>query len=156
MRAVAGSAGSPHTDYSIQLKEARDQILQLSNRDALTGALNRARVSRPPERAMDRPNATVLNPPCSINVDQFANVNDKLRRGRWRPDDQTISRRLINKMRSTDSIARLGTMNSPGARRRRPALTETIAEKNGLDIRAHAAQRSAGPVEPASAPRSSG
>ncbi|MEE4143810.1 MAG: bifunctional diguanylate cyclase/phosphodiesterase [Halieaceae bacterium] len=96
-------------DYSIQLKEARDQIQQLSNRDALTGALNRAGFRAHLERAMDRSERYGFNTALLyINVDQFANVNDNYGEADGDLMIKTISRRLINKMRSTDSIARLG------------------------------------------------
>jgi diguanylate cyclase (GGDEF)-like protein len=96
-------------DYSIQLKEARDQILQLSNRDALTGALNRAGFRAHLERAMNRSERYGFNTALLyINVDQFANVNDNYGEADGDLMIKTISRRLINKMRSTDSIARLG------------------------------------------------
>ena len=96
-------------DYSIQLKEARDQILQLSNRDALTGALNRAGFRAHLERAMDRfERYGFKSALLYINVDQFANVNDNYGEADGDLMIKTISRRLINKMRSTDSIARLG------------------------------------------------
>ena len=96
-------------DYSIQLKEARDQILQLSNRDALTGALNRAGFRAHLERAMDRSERYGFNTALLyINVDQFANVNDNYGEADGDLMIKSISRRLINKMRSTDSIARLG------------------------------------------------
>lgn len=96
-------------DYSIQLKEARDQILLLSNRDPLTGSLNRAGFRAHLERAMDRSERygfkTAL---LYINMDQFANINDNYGEADGDLMIKTISRRLINKMRSTDSIARLG------------------------------------------------
>lgn len=96
-------------DYSIQLKEARDQILQLSNRDALTGALNRAGFRAHLERAMDRSERYGFKSALLyINVDQFANVNDNYGEADGDLMIKTISRRLLNKMRSTDSIARLG------------------------------------------------
>ena len=96
-------------DYSIQLKEARDQILQLSNRDALTGALNRAGFRAHLERAMDRSERYGFNTALLyINIDQFANINDHYGEADGDLMIKTISRRLINKMRSTDSIARLG------------------------------------------------
>ena len=96
-------------DYSIQLKQARDQILQLSNRDSLTGALNRAGFRAHLERAMVRSERYGFNSALLyINVDQFANVNDNYGETDGDLMIQTISRRLINKMRSTDSIARLG------------------------------------------------
>lgn len=96
-------------DYSIQLKEARDQILLLSNRDPLTGSLNRAGFRAHLERAMDRSERygfkTAL---LYINMDQFANINDNYGEADGDLMIKTISRRLLNKMRSTDSIARLG------------------------------------------------
>lgn len=96
-------------DYSIQLKEAREQILQLSNRDTLTGALNRAGFRAHLERAMERSQRYGFNSALLyINVDQFANVNDNYGEADGDLMIKTISRRLLNKMRSTDSIARLG------------------------------------------------
>jgi diguanylate cyclase (GGDEF)-like protein len=96
-------------DYSIQLKRARDTIQQLSNRDSLTGALNRAGFRAHMERAMERSErydfSTAL---LYINMDQFSNINDHYGEGDGDLLIKTISRRLINKMRSTDSIARLG------------------------------------------------
>ena len=96
-------------DYSIQLKEAREEILQLSNRDGLTGALNRAGFRAHLERAMDRSERYGFNTALLyINVDQFANINDNYGEADGDLMIKTISRRLINKLRSTDSIARLG------------------------------------------------
>jgi diguanylate cyclase (GGDEF)-like protein len=96
-------------DYSIQLKEAKDQIKLLSNRDPLTGALNRAGFRAHLERAMNRSERygfkTAL---IYINIDQFANINDNYGEADGDLMIKTISRRLLNKMRSTDSIARLG------------------------------------------------
>ena len=96
-------------DYSIQLKRARDTIQQLSSRDPLTGALNRAGFRAHMERAMERSErygfSTAL---LCINMDQFANINDHYGEADGDLLIKTISRRLINKMRSTDSIARLG------------------------------------------------
>ena len=43
-----------------------------------------------------------------INIDQFANVNDHYGESDGDIMIKSISRRLINKMRSSDSIARLG------------------------------------------------
>ncbi|TDG15154.1 EAL domain-containing protein [Seongchinamella unica] len=96
-------------DYSIQLKRARDTIKQLSSRDSLTGALNRTGFRAHMERAMERSErygfSTAL---LYINMDQFANINDHYGETDGDLLIKTISRRLINKMRSTDSIARLG------------------------------------------------
>jgi diguanylate cyclase (GGDEF)-like protein len=96
-------------DYSIQLKQARDQIRQLSSRDTLTGALNRAGFRAHLERAIHRSERYGFNTALLyINVDQFANINDNYGEADGDLMIKTISRRLINKMRSTDSIARLG------------------------------------------------
>ncbi len=96
-------------DYSIKLKQARAQIRQLSNRDTLTGALNRVGFRAHLERAMSRSERygfkTAL---LYINIDQFANINDHYGEADGDVMIKSISRRLINKLRSTDSIARLG------------------------------------------------
>jgi diguanylate cyclase (GGDEF)-like protein len=96
-------------DYSIKLKAAREQIQQLSSRDSLTGALNRTGFRAHVERAMDRSErygfSTAL---LYINIDQFANINDHYGESDGDLMIKTISQRLINKLRSTDSIARLG------------------------------------------------
>ena len=96
-------------DYSIQLKNARDTIQKLSNRDTLTGTLNRAGFRAHLERAMGRSERYGFNTALLyINIDQFANVNDHYGEADGDVMIKSISRRLINKMRSTDSIARLG------------------------------------------------
>ena len=96
-------------DYNIELKQARDTIRQLSNRDSLTGTLNRVGFRAHVERAMERSERYgFITALLYINIDQFANINDHY--GEVSGDEmiQTISRRLLNKLRSTDSIARLG------------------------------------------------
>jgi len=96
-------------DYSIQLKQARETIRQLSNRDSLTGALNRVGFRAHLERAMDRSERYGFNTALLyVNIDQFTNVNDHYGEADGDLAIKTISRRLLNKMRSTDSIARLG------------------------------------------------
>ncbi|AQA18252.1 hypothetical protein BST95_08425 [Halioglobus japonicus] len=96
-------------DYCIQLKQARDKIQQLSNRDGLTGALNRVGFRAHLERAMERSSRYGFNTALLyINMDQFANINDHYGEADGDLLIKTISRRLLNKMRSTDSIARLG------------------------------------------------
>ncbi|MEH6590778.1 MAG: bifunctional diguanylate cyclase/phosphodiesterase [Halioglobus sp.] len=96
-------------DYSIKLKSARDEIQQLSNRDSLTGALNRTGFRAHVERAMSRSERygfkTAL---LYINIDQFSNINDHYGETDGDVMIKTISNRLMNKLRSTDSIARLG------------------------------------------------
>ncbi|MEH6519434.1 MAG: GGDEF domain-containing response regulator [Halioglobus sp.] len=96
-------------DYSIQLKAAREQIQQLSNRDALTGVLNRTGFRAHIERAMSRSERHGFNTALLyINIDQFANINDHYGEADGDQMIKTISTRLLNKLRSTDSIARLG------------------------------------------------
>jgi len=96
-------------DYSIQLKSAQQQIRQLSNRDTLTGALNRIGFRAHLERAMDRSQRYGFNTALLyINIDQFANINDHYGEADGDLMIRTLCRRLMNKMRSTDSIARLG------------------------------------------------
>ena len=96
-------------DYCIQLKQARDKIQQLSNRDTLTGTLNRVGFRAHLERAMGRSERYGFNTALLyINIDQFANVNDHYGEADGDVMIKSISRRLLNKMRSTDSIARLG------------------------------------------------
>ncbi|NQX88603.1 MAG: bifunctional diguanylate cyclase/phosphodiesterase [Halioglobus sp.] len=96
-------------DYSIQLNQAKEQIRQLSNRDALTGALNRVGFRAHLERAMGRSERYGFNTALLyINIDQFAHVNDHYGEADGDIMIKSISRRLINKMRSSDSIARLG------------------------------------------------
>ena len=96
-------------DYTIQLKRAKEQIRQLSNRDPLTGALNRVGFRAHLERAMGRSERYGFNTALLyINIDQFANINDHYGEADGDVMIKSISRRLINKMRSSDSIARLG------------------------------------------------
>lgn len=96
-------------DYNIQLKAAREEIRQLSYRDALTGALNRTGFRAQVERAITRSERygfkTAL---LYINIDQFSNINDHYGEADGDMMIQTISKRLLNKLRSTDKIARLG------------------------------------------------
>ncbi|MAT91685.1 MAG: hypothetical protein CME59_03715 [Halioglobus sp.] len=96
-------------DYSVQLKRAHEKIQRLSNRDSLTGALNRVGFRAHLERAMGRSERYGFNTALLyINIDQFANINDHYGEADGDIMIKSISRRLINKMRSTDSIARLG------------------------------------------------
>jgi diguanylate cyclase (GGDEF)-like protein len=96
-------------DYSTQLKRAREKIQQLSHRDPLTGALNRAGFRAHLERALDRSERygfrTAL---LYIDIDQFSNINDHYGEAEGDLMIKSLSHRLINKLRSTDSIARLG------------------------------------------------
>lgn len=96
-------------DYGIQLRRARLQIEQLSNRDSLTGALNRLGFRAHLERAMERSQrygfTTAL---LYINLDRFANINDHYGEHNGDLMIKTLARRLVNKLRNTDSLARLG------------------------------------------------
>ena len=95
-------------DYCTKLKQANDKIMQLSNRDALTGALNRVGFRAHLDRAMDRSKRYNFNTALLyINIDQFANINDHYGEAEGDLMIKTIARRLIDKMRSTDSIARI-------------------------------------------------
>ncbi|MEJ6539852.1 MAG: bifunctional diguanylate cyclase/phosphodiesterase [Halioglobus sp.] len=96
-------------EYNIQLKLAREQIRQLSNPDTLTGVLNRVGFRAHLERAMDRSKRYGFNTALLyINIDQFTSINDHYDESDGDVMIKTISQRLVNKMRSTDSIARLG------------------------------------------------
>jgi len=96
-------------DYSIELKQARSTIRELSSRDALTGALNRAGFRAHLQRAMQRSQRynfqTAL---LYINIDQFTNINDHF--GELNGDllISSLCQRMASKLRSSDSIARLG------------------------------------------------
>jgi len=96
-------------DYSIQLRQARNRIQQLSNRDSLTGVLNRSGFRAHLERAMERSRRYQFNTALLyINIDEFANVNDH--HGELAGDDliRTLARRMVHQLRNGDSIARIG------------------------------------------------
>jgi diguanylate cyclase (GGDEF)-like protein len=96
-------------DYGIQLKSARQEIQQLSNRDSLTGALNRVGFRAHLERAMDRSERYGFNTALLyINIDGFQQINDYYGEAGGDMLIKTVATRLSNKMRSTDSIARIG------------------------------------------------
>ncbi|MEM1114463.1 MAG: bifunctional diguanylate cyclase/phosphodiesterase [Pseudomonadota bacterium] len=95
-------------DYSIQLKAARERIRQLSNRDTLTGALNRGGFRAHLERAIERSRRYGFKTGLLLfNMDRFSQVNDHY--GEAEGDRMIVmaSKRLVSQMRSTDSIARL-------------------------------------------------
>ncbi len=96
-------------DYTIELGQAREQIQNLSNRDALTGALNRTGFRAHVERAITRSErynfATAL---LYINIDRFSNINDQYGEGAGDQAIKMLARRLSSKKRNTDSVARLG------------------------------------------------
>ena len=96
-------------DYSIQLGHANQKILSLSNRDALTGALNRTGFRAHVERALERSERYKFKTALIyINVDQFTQINDQYGEGAGDQAIKTVYRRLANKKRNTDSVARLG------------------------------------------------
>jgi len=96
-------------DYSIQLKSARETIQKLSNQDPLTGALNRTGFRAHLERALDRSERYGFNTALlCINIDQFGFINDHYGEAGGDLLIKTVARRLQNKMRNIDSIARIG------------------------------------------------
>ncbi len=96
-------------DYSIELKRVRSAIRELSNRDILTGALNRVAFRAHLERAMQRSQRynfkTAL---LYINIDQFTSINDHFGESNGDLLIRSLCRRMASKLRSSDSIARLG------------------------------------------------
>lgn len=96
-------------DYSIELKQARSTIRELSNRDVLTGALNRAGFRAHLERAMHRSQRYSFKTALLyINIDQFTNINDHFGEHNGDLLIKSLCRRMASKLRSSDSIARLG------------------------------------------------
>ena len=96
-------------DYSIELSQARQQIQSLSNRDALTGALNRTSFRAHVERAIERSDRYKFkNALLCINIDRFTQINDQYGEGAGDQAIKMVYRRLANKKRNTDSVARLG------------------------------------------------
>ncbi|MCX2983258.1 GGDEF domain-containing response regulator [Halieaceae bacterium IMCC14734] len=96
-------------DYSIELGNAKQKIQSLSNRDALTGVLNRTGFRAHVERAIARSERYQTNTALIyINIDQFTNINDQYGEGAGDQAIKMIARRLSNKKRNTDSVARLG------------------------------------------------
>ncbi len=96
-------------DYSIELKQVRTAIRELSNRDILTGALNRVAFRAHLERAMQRSRRYSFKTALLyINIDQFTSINDHF--GEINGDllIRNLCRRMVSKLRSSDSIARLG------------------------------------------------
>lgn len=96
-------------DYSIELGQARKEIQSLSNRDALTGALNRTGFRAHVERAIKRSERYQFKTALLfINIDQFAHINDQYGEGAGDQAIQLMYKRLANKKRNTDSVARIG------------------------------------------------
>ena len=96
-------------DYSIELKQARSALRELSNRDALTGTLNRAGFRAHLERAMQRSQRYQFKTALLyLNIDQFTNINDHYGEQNGDSVIQTLSQRMLSKLRSSNSIARLG------------------------------------------------
>jgi diguanylate cyclase (GGDEF)-like protein len=96
-------------DYAIELGEAKQEIQRLSNRDALTGALNRSGLRAHVEHAIERSQRyhfrTAL---LYINIDKFTEINDQLGEVAGDHVIKTVHNRLASRKRSTDSIARIG------------------------------------------------
>ncbi|MEP5766235.1 MAG: GGDEF domain-containing response regulator [Halieaceae bacterium] len=96
-------------DYSIELSAADQKIRNLSNRDALTGALNRTGFRAHVERAIERSDRYKFKTALLyINVDQFSQINDQYGEGAGDQAIKTVYRRLSNRKRNTDSVARIG------------------------------------------------
>lgn len=96
-------------DYSIELGQARKQIERLSSRDALTGALNRTGFRAHVEHAIERSERYKFKTAVlCINIDQFSNINDQYGEGAGDQAIQLVYKRLANKKRNTDSVARIG------------------------------------------------
>jgi diguanylate cyclase (GGDEF)-like protein len=96
-------------DYNIELSAAERRISNLSSRDALTGALNRTGFRAHVERALKRSERyhtkTAL---LYLNIDHFTSINDQYGEGSGDLAIKMISKRLANKKRNTDSVARIG------------------------------------------------
>ncbi len=96
-------------DYSAQLGEARQAVKQLSNRDSLTGTLNRAGFRAHLERSIERSHRYGARTGLLyIDIDRFTQVNDHYGEGAGDEMICRIASRLLGKLRNTDSIARLG------------------------------------------------
>ncbi len=96
-------------DYTIELSSARTQIQNLSNRDALTGVLNRTGFRAHVERAIARSERYQFNTALIyVNIDRFANINDPYGEGAGDQALKMNAKRRASKQRNTDSVARLG------------------------------------------------
>ncbi|MEE4661160.1 MAG: EAL domain-containing protein [Halieaceae bacterium] len=96
-------------DYSIELGQAQAQIRQLSNRDPLTGALNRSGLRAHVERAIERSQRYHFKTGLLyLDIDKFTQLNDDHGEGAADSIIQTVFARLSARKRSMDSIARLG------------------------------------------------
>lgn len=96
-------------DYSIELGQARREIRSLSNRDALTGALNRTGLRAHVERAIERSERYKFKTALLyLNIDHFSHINDQHGEGAGDQAIQLVYKRLANKKRNTDSVARIG------------------------------------------------
>lgn len=96
-------------DYSIELGEAKDQILSLSNHDPLTGALNRSGLRAHVERAIERSQRYHFKTGLLyFDIDKFTQINDQYGEGAGDQAIKAVHGRLSSQTRSTDSIARVG------------------------------------------------
>ena len=96
-------------DYSIELGHAHKEIQSLSNRDALTGALNRTGFRAHVERAIARSERYQFKTALLyLNIDHFSNINDQHGEGAGDQAIQLVYKRLENKKRNIDSVARIG------------------------------------------------
>ncbi len=96
-------------DYSIELGQAHAQIRRLSNRDQLTGALNRGGLRAHVERAIERSQRYHFKTGLLyLDIDQFTQLNDEHGEGAADQAIRVVYQRLDARKRGTDSIARLG------------------------------------------------
>ncbi|QIB66296.1 putative bifunctional diguanylate cyclase/phosphodiesterase [Kineobactrum salinum] len=96
-------------DYAIELNRARNTIRDLSNRDSLTGVLNRAGFRAQLEQTLQHAQRHDLKTALLyLNIDQFTSVNDHFGEHNGDLLIQQLSRRILNKLRNTDAVARLG------------------------------------------------
>ena len=96
-------------DFAAQLRAAREQIQRLSNRDSLTGALNRLGFRAHLERAMARSKRYQFKTGLLyLNLDRFQLINDYYGENGGDLTITTVAQRLRAKLRGTDSLARLG------------------------------------------------
>ena len=96
-------------DYTIELGEAKQEIQRLSNRDALTGALNRSGLRAHVERAIERAERHRFKTGILyINVDRFTQINDQMGESAGDQVIKAVYNRLAARKRGTDSVARVG------------------------------------------------
>lgn len=92
-----------------QRKREEDRLLALSQRDALTGLLNRAGFEACLERALhDGPDAAAAVALLYVDLDRFKPVNDTYGHPVGDSLLQLFAKRLAGLVRPTDAVARVG------------------------------------------------